>query len=556
MTEPSLLRPVTSLRALTEQRAAASPDAEMLVDSSGQRVSFGEFQRRATAAAAALEARGVGPGSPVSWQLPTTVDTFVLAAALARVGAVQNPVIPGYGARNLEFVARQTGARLLIAADQWNGRDLAADARAVGAAVPGLQVLVLDGSAALPAALARGAQQPAGAAREPASAASASTSGDAVRHAGPRDAWAGLPVRWIFYTSGTTAEPKGARHTDASVYASAYGMASALGVTSADRAGMVFPAAHIGGVGTWLGASLMTGCTLILEPAFDIKRTVGLLRRERVTLAGAGTVFTQLYLDEQRAHPETRLFPDARAYTAGAAPRPPSLHDEVKHWLGGIGVLSGWGMTEAPISAMAAVTDPDEVLATTEGRPCPGVTVKVTGPDGRELPPGEPGELRVRGPNVMRGYADEALNRSAFDEAGYLITGDLGFLDTAGYLTITGRLKDVIIRKGETVSARAVELELLTHPAVADAAVIGLPHPVQGEMACAVVVPADPRQPPTLQDIAGYLRGRGLSPVQWPERLEIAADLPRNSTGKVLKDDLKARIAPALAGATRDVSGR
>jgi cyclohexanecarboxylate-CoA ligase len=552
VTAPSLLRPVTSLRALTEQRAAASPDAEMLVDSSGQRVTFGEFQRRAAQAAAALEARGVGPGSPVSWQLPTAVDTFVLAAALARLGAVQNPVIPGYGARNLEFVTRQTGARLLIAAARWNGRDLGADARAVAAAVPGLQVLVLDGSAELPAALARGAFQPGGGDFQPAGAASGgagrthgAAGGGPARRTGARDEWAKLPVRWIFYTSGTTAEPKGARHTDASVCASAYSMASALGITSADRAGMVFPAAHIGGVGTWLGASLMTGCTLILDSAFDIKRTVDLLRRECITLAGAGTVFTQLYLDEQRAHPETRLFPDARLYTAGAAPRPPSMHEEVKQWLGGIGVLSGWGMTEAPISTMAAVTDPDEALATTEGRPCPGVSFKVTGPDGRELRPGEPGELRVRGPNVMRGYADEALNGSAFDEAGYLITGDLGFLDTAGYLTITGRLKDVIIRNGETVSARVVELELLTHPAVADAAVIGLPHPVQGELACAVVVPADPGQPPTLQDIARYLRGRGLSPVQWPEQLEIAADLPRNSTGKVLKDTLKARIALA-----------
>ena len=115
-------------------------------------------------------------------------------------------------------------------------------------------------------------------------------------------------------------------------------------------------------------------------------------------------------------------------------------------------------------------------------------------------------------------------------------------LDAAGYLTITGRLKDVIIRKGETISARAVELELLTHPAVADVAVIGLPHPTQGELACAVVIVAEGEKAPALDELAAHLRGRGLPPAQWPERVEIFTDLPRNSTGKVLKDALREQV--------------
>jgi acyl-CoA synthetase (AMP-forming)/AMP-acid ligase II len=520
----------TRLWGLVEQRAASSPDAEMLVDERGRRVSFGEFRDRAERVSAGFAARGIGAGSAVTWQLPTTVETLVLTAALSRLGAVQNPVIPGYGERNLEFVVRQTRAELLVAMSSWNGHDLGSAARAVASRVPGLGLLILDGGSADDLPQATDVPPPAG------------QEGD--------------PVRWIFYTSGTTAEPKGAKHTDASVLASSAGMSRALACTSDDRVGLVFPVAHIGGCGTWLGACLMTGCTLILDSAFDAERTTELQRRERVTVAGSGTVFTQIYLEAQRRRPGERLFPDVRVLTAGAAPRPPSLHGEVKRELGGLGVLSGYGMTEAPILSMAATTDPDDVLATTEGRPCPGVEIRVVASDGTAVGPGEIGELRVKGPQVMRGYVDEALDAEAFGSGGYLRTGDLGTLDAAGYLTITGRLKDVIIRKGETISARAIELELLTHPGVGDAAVVGLPHPGQGELACAVVVPADGEKAPGLDGIVAHLRERGLPQVQWPERLEIVTDLPRNTTGKVLKEELRARLTRPPAETLNDVIGR
>jgi cyclohexanecarboxylate-CoA ligase len=506
-----------SMWQLAEQRADASPDAEMLVDETGRRVTFGQFRDQAERVSGGLRADGVGTGTAVTWQLPTTADALVLTAALARLGATQNPVIPGYGPRNLEFVARQTGTELLVATTGWNGHDLGAQARDVASRLPGLRLLVLGDTTALPES-------------------------DVVP---PAASSGGEAARWIFYTSGTTAEPKGARHTDASVIASAAGVVQALAVTASDRVGLVFPVAHIGGCGTWLGACLLSGCTLILDSAFSTARTIALQQRERVTIAGSGTVFTQIYLDAQRKQPQKPLFPDVRVLTAGAAPRPSALHGEVKRELGGIGVLSGYGMTEAPILSMAATTDPDEVLSTTEGKPCPGVDLRVVSPDGALLGPGQAGELRVKGPQVMRGYVDGALNADAFDEDGYLRTGDLGVLDAAGYLTITGRIKDVIIRKGETISARAIELELLAYPVVADAVVVGLPHPAQGELACAIVVVAEGKETPALDDIIAHLRDRGLPPSHWPERLEIFADLPRNSTGKVLKDELRARIVKA-----------
>lgn len=501
-----------SFWALVEQRAAATPGGEMLVDERGRRVSFAQFRDRALLAAGGLAELGITADTPVTWQLPTGIETLVLTAALARLGAVQNPVMPGFGARDLGFVVRQTGARFLVVANEWNGRDLRTPAQEAAAGLPGLQLLVVEEG--LPAAT-----PPPPAAPDP----------------------AGDPVRWIFYTSGTTADPKGAQHTDASVLASSRCMGDRLRCTTDDRVGMVFPAAHIGGCGTWLGASLRYGCTLILDTVFDAERTTQLQQRERVTLAGSGTVFTQIYLEAQRRRPDTPLFPHVRAMTSGAAPKPADLHLAVKRELGGVGVLSGYGMTEAPILTMSSPSDPDDVLAGCEGRVCDGVDLRVVTADGAVAAPGTVGELRVKGQQVMRGYVDAALDADAFDADGYLRTGDLGTVDERGNIRITGRLKDVIIRKGETLSARAIEEELLAHPAVGDVAVIGVPHPATGELACAVVVASGTA--PTLTELTRFLDGRGFPPRQWPEQLEIVDDLPRTSTGKVVKDDLRRRFA-------------
>jgi acyl-CoA synthetase (AMP-forming)/AMP-acid ligase II len=481
---------ITACWPLVEWRAEQTPDAEMLVDEHGRRVSFAEFRD--------------------------------LAAQV---------VMPGYGPRDLGFVARQTSARLLVVADEWNGRDLATPAREAAADLPGLGLLVVTGelprsTAALPSL-------------DPASL------DPAPLDPAPLDP-AGDPVRWIFYTSGTTAVPKGARHTDASVLASGRGMGERLACTPADRVGIAFPIAHIGGCGTWLGACLWYGCTLILDAAFDLDRTTSLQRRERVTLAGSGTVFVQTYLDLQRRRPAEPLFPDVRAMTAGAAPRPATLHAEVKRAFGGVGLLSGYGLTEAPILTMASVTDPDEVLASTEGRPTRGVELRVVDAAGTVLGPGAEGELRVKGPQVMRGYVDPALDVAAFDADGYLRTGDLGRVDEHGNVVITGRLKDIIIRKGENISARAMEEELLHHPAVADVAVIGVPHPELGEMACAVIVPAADHPVPGLADLLVLLAERGIPPRQWPERLEVVDAFPRNAIGKIVKTELRRRFADAV----------
>jgi non-ribosomal peptide synthetase component E (peptide arylation enzyme) len=165
------------------------------------------------------------------------------------------------------------------------------------------------------------------------------------------------------------------------------------------------------------------------------------------------------------------------------------------------------------------------------------------GPDGSVLAPGGEGEVCARGPQLSRGYTDPALDAVAFDEDGFFHTGDLGRLDAAGNLVITGRLKDVIIRKGENISATQVEGLLYAHKKVADVAVIGLPDAERGERCCAVVVPADPALPPSLRELGEYLRAEGLAIQKIPEQLELVAELPRNPSGKVLKHQLRERYA-------------
>ena len=349
-------------------------------------------------------------------------------------------------------------------------------------------------------------------------------------------------MRWLFYTSGTTADPKGAQHSDASILAAARGMTECLDFGPDDRGALAFPFTHVAGP-IWLCSSLLTGGGNIIIEMFDPERTVAVLRRERVTMAGSGTLFHQAYLAAQRKSPGERLFPYLRNCPGGGAPKPPQLHYDVKNELGGIGIVSGWGLTEAPILTMARHDDPDEKLAHTEGPPMPGVELRVVTLEGRPAGPGQEGELRARAPQLMQGYLDKAMDADAFDEEGYFRTGDLGVVDAQGYVTITGRLKDVIIRKGENISAKEVEDLLYLHPKVADVAVIGLPDPNTGERCCAVVSVKAGEEPLGFAEMQEFLKGKGLRMQAVPEQLELVDVVPRNPSGKILKHKLQEQFA-------------
>ena len=501
-----------SLWELVEERAARTPDKVMAVDEHDRSWTYEEFQRMCERVAAGLAARGVGEGTNVSWILPSRIEAFVLIGALARLGAVQNPILPIYRHREVGFITRQTGCRLLIVPGTFRNVDYEKMALE---ATEELDVEVLVADPDLP-------------------------EGDPTT-LGPPASGAGNPLRWLFYTSGTVADPKGARHSDAGIAAANLGMQWSLRCDPTDKVAVVFPITHVGGV-VWMFNTMETGAELLLVEVFSPEDTPVFLAKNEVTVAPAGTVFWQAYLAAQRKQPDRPLFPEVRVFAGGGAPKPPHIHYELMAEMGAP-AIAGWGLTESPINTMMELDSPDEKKATTEGKACPGVELRVVTVDDTIAKPGEEGEMQVRGMQVCMGYLDSSLDADGFtdDSDGgerWFRTGDLGFIDDDGYVTLTGRLKDIIIRKGENISAKEIEDLLFAHPKVVDVAVVGVPDPASGEHVCAVIVVA-PGETLTFSEMIEHLRDAGLTPQKLPEQLELVDALPRNPSGKVLKRELR-----------------
>jgi cyclohexanecarboxylate-CoA ligase len=503
---------------LVERRAAASPEQPMLIVADAEPVTFGAFRDRAERVAAGLHARGVGPGSIVSWQLPTRVETVVLSMALSRLGAVQNPIIHLYREREVGFALRQTGASLFVIPSQWRDIDFSAIAeRALVGAPRCPEILALDDG--LPEASPTTLPPP--------------PEGTDPEHA---------PIRWIYYTSGSTADPKGVQHTDQTLIAGGWGLARALELGPDDVGSIAFPFAHIAGP-DYLVTQFAIGFPAVLVEAFSAPDVLPLFRRHGTTIVGGSTAFYVAYLAEQRKNPDQPILPTLRLMVGGGAAKPPEVHYEVRDEIGGRGVVHGYGMTEVPMIANGSPSDSDEQLANTDGKPVEGAEVRIVTLDGRAAGPGEEGEVTVRGPMVCRGYTDPALTAEAFTADGFFRTGDLGRLRPDGHLTLTGRLKDVIVRKGENISAKEIEDLLYTHPSVTEVAVIGLPDPERGEMVCAVVQLSDGAAALELVDVVAFCRQAGLMTQKIPERVEIRTEWPRAGTGKIVKKTLREEYA-------------
>ncbi|MER5889990.1 AMP-binding protein [Streptomyces sp. NPDC001941] len=489
-----------TLWSLVERRAELTPDAPVLIQGEdGRTLTFGALRERSERIAAGLYERGVRPGTVVAWQLPTRIETALLSFALARLGAVQTPVIPFYRDREVGFALRESKAEFFAVPGTWRGFDHTAMAHRLGARG------VFEAYEELPGA-DPGALPP-----PPAS---------------------GTDVRWIYWTSGTTSDPKGVLHTDRSLIAGGSCLAHALRLTPADVGSMAFPYAHIAGP-DYTVMLLLYGFPAVMFEQFALPDALDTYRRHGVTVAGGSTAFYSMFLAEQRKRPGEKLIPSLRLLAGGGAPKPPEVYHAVVREMG-CQLTHGYGMTEVPMITMGDPEDTAENLATTEGRPPAGMEVRIA----------EGGGVRLRGEAVCRGYLDPAQTAEAFDADGFLITGDLGHLTGGGHLVLTGREKDVIIRKGENVSAKEIEDLLHTHPAVGDVAVVGLPDAERGERVCAVVEQPPGAAPLTLDEVTGHLRAAGLSVHKLPEQLEVVDALPRNETlRKVLKYQLRERFS-------------
>jgi len=509
--------------ALVEQAAERWTDHVLLADDHGRSLTGRALRDTAEGVAADLHARGVTAGTVVSWQLPTTLETMVVMAALARLSAVQNPLIPILREREVGFITKQVGTEVFLTMERWRGFEHGALARTL-AAEEGFDVVLTD-LGTDPASIGNTLRLPQG---DPSTLSPPETDGSIMR--------------WIYTSSGTTADPKGVRHTDRTVMHAATGPIQAARSSSDDVNAVAVPISHIGGI-LMLTASLMTGMRLALFESFDPATTPERMAAAGSTLLGSAVPFFLAYFDAQRRHGDEPLFPRLRALTGGGAPTPPEISRMAREMLGVRGIANSWGLTEFPVATYGLVDAPLDVLDATTGPAVAGVEVRAVTEDERVCGPGEEGELRLRGPQCFLGYVDASLDADAFDADGWFRSGDLGIIDTDGNVTVTGRIKDIIIRNAENISALEIEDALYQHPAVADVAVVAAPDPRTGERVCAFVVAAAGADPPTLQSLAEHCRSLGLAIQKCPEQLELVDGLPRNSYGKVLKQELKARVA-------------
>ena len=481
---------------LLDECAASRPTRPLLRDTAGATLTVSEVATLSTATAGWLWDAGIRPGMTVAWQLPSHVNAALVMLALARLPVVQAPVIHLYRQREVRAAMDVARADIVLV-----------DESTAANAPPGLPAVTV------PADLV-----------------------DRLDVWSHPDVDGGPPPtdpRWVYFTSGTTGRPKGVRHTDATLLTAARGYVAHLGVGSHPRevGTIAFPIAHVGGM-VYLACAVLGDFPVLLVPKVteDLPR---LLAEHEVTVTGASTAFYQMLLSAQMASSTTELLmPALRMLIGGGAACPPEVHRQVREHLR-IPIVHAYGMTEAPMICVSEISDDDEQLANSAGRPIPGSEVR-TGADG---------EIELRGGNLSPGYTDRELWALARTEDGWLRSGDRGYLRPDGRIVVTGRTKDLIIRKGENVAPDELENELLAHPLVDEIAVLGQPDELRGELVCAVVRRSPRHRDVTLDELCMFLDERGLMKQKWPERLVVVDEFPMTGLGKVAKSELARLIA-------------
>jgi len=352
----------------------------------------------------------------------------------------------------------------------------------------------------------------------------------------PSDAGA---IALVVYTSGTTADPKGVLHSHRTLLAEARSLEPVHGLGAGDTVLMPSPLMHISGIVHALLVPAALGSRAVLMPRWDPAEALRLIAAERVTyMVGAPTFLRDLALHVEPGVTDVSSF---RLFSCGGADVDPALVAQAAERLGCV-AKRVYGSTEFPTVTTTGPDDPPDRRVDSDGRPIGANEIRLVDEDGADVGAGREGEVLARGPECFLGYRDPALDDEALTGDGWFRTGDLGTIDAEGYLRITGRRKDIIIRKGENLSAKGIEDVLADHPKVADVAVIGVPDAGSGERVCACVVIRPGSERLTLAEVRGFMETREVMRQKIPEQLELVAELPRNATGKVRKDLLRARF--------------
>lgn len=494
---------------------------DVFITDESRSLNIGDLREQAERVAGGLSACGLQPGDRVLVQLPNCVETAIVFAALARMGAILVPAQVVLRRHDIESLLERTEAKVMISVSSHNGFDHAEMIRELRPRVPTLRHVVVLGDA------------PAG-----------MRSFDELVQADPYDGpapGADDPLIVVF-TSGTTSKPKGCVHTSNTYVNHAKAPGSVLGITVDDVIFMPSPLMHNTGMGIGIVLPLVYRIPSVLQVKWEPSKALEIISRHRCTVTAGAPVFasTMLAAYDAALHDLSSF----RVMGMGGAPVPKDLVVELDAVIGCRSVAM-YGSTEGGMVVATLPEDPPDRTASSDGRAVGGVDLIVADVDGRALPAGEEGEIRFTSPGRFICYwADDERTFSSIDEHGRFRTGDLARMDEDGYLRITGRLSDMIIRGGANISAQEIEDLVRQHPRVEDVALVSMPDERLGERACAFVVASG--GPPSLDDLSQVLTDLGVAKYKFPERIEIVDALPRNPTGKVEKFKLRAQIRDIL----------
>ncbi|MBC9716366.1 fatty acid--CoA ligase family protein [Streptomyces sp. TRM66268-LWL] len=516
-------------------RAAARQYASLEAVVDGRtRITYAELGERVERAAAACIASGVEPGDRVAVWAPNSLDWIVSSLGAVSAGAVLVPLNTRFKGSEAAYVLGRSRAKLLFITGTFLGTSYVASLRRATAegtgtgplpALPHLeQVVVLSDDA--PENFRTWKDFLAGGDAVPAAEVSARAEG--IEPSSPSD---------IIFTSGTTGRPKGAVITHAQTLRCYDVWSELAGLREGDRYLIVNPFFHTFGYKAGIIACLTRGATMIPQPVFNVDTVLANIAAERISVLPGPPTLHQSLLDHpaRSKHDLSAL----RLVVTGAAVVPLQLVERLRTELGIATVLTAYGLSEASgIVTMCRRGDEAATISATSGRAIPDTEVRIVNPAGDPLPVGKPGEVLVRGYNVMRGYfEDPQETKKAITADGWLRTGDVGLLDEAGNLRITDRIKDMFIVGGFNAYPAEIEQLLGLHPDIADVAVIGVPDARLGEVGKAYAV-RRPGSTLTSDDLIAWSR-REMANYKVPRQVEFVSELPRNASGKVLKTELR-----------------
>ncbi len=517
---PAVTGQASSLAGWLVAQADARPDVPFLIFE-GARWSYAEVAAQSRALACSLRDLGVETGDRVALDMPNWPEFVVAALAAARLGAVIVPLSPLHSHRELHFVLRNTEATIAVTAERFGGTEFLEMYESMLPQLPSLQYLATVGVEDLwyddrifqfedlvSAGRGQVMQPPEVRADDTAA---------------------------ILFTAGMSGKQKGVVLTHGNLLRTARATADGFGLTQQDITLCAVPLYNIFGLGTALLTTLMTGSTLVLQEAFSAERSLELIEEYGITVVhGVPTMFVLL----ERAASSGRY--DTSTLRSGIIAGAPVDGDLIRRLRGELvpHLEIAYGLTEtSPTVSITRSADEEPERSESVGRPIPGIEVEILDEDHAPVDEGEPGEVAVRGFNVMAGYFRQPeATRATMTESGYLLTGDFGTLDAAGFLRITGRQSDIIIRGGYGVHPQEVEHHLLAHPALASAVVVGVPDEVLGEFICACVVPLEGALVSEME-IREYCRS-ALADSKVPDTVVLLDEIPMTSRGKTSRAEL------------------